>query len=228
MHRGNTTRGNITTIVIAEDHQVVRLGLTLLLRGEPDFKLVGEAGNGMEAIRLVELHEPDVLLLDLMIPQIHGLEVIRHVRASHPRTRIIILSMHKEETYVTESLRRGASGYVLKDGGSGEVIDAVRKVTLGQRYLSPALEGSTTEPAEEFTVSTVSFGAGEGADSLTKRERLVLELAAHGLSSKEVAAKLYISPRTAETHRGNLMRKLGLRSQTDLVRFAIRRRIIAA
>lgn len=222
MNRANTTRSGVTTIVIAEDHQVVRHGLTLLLKSQPDFKLLGEANDGLEAISLVETLEPDVLLLDLMIPQVHGLEVIRHLRAAGHPTRIIVLSMHKEDSLVVESLRRGAAGYVLKEASSRELLDAVRKVALGQQYVSPAL----THVIAELAIERPALSRGEAADSLTKRERVVLHLAADGLSSKEIASRLVISPRTAETHRANLMRKLSLRSQTDLVRFAIRRQII--
>ena len=139
MNRANTTRSGVTTLVIAEDHQVVRHGLTLLLNSQPDFKLVGEANDGLEAIRLVEATEPDVLLLDLMIPQVHGLEVIGHIRSRRLATRIIILSMLKEDSMVLESLRRGATGYVLKEASSRELLEAVRQVAAGRRYLSPGL-----------------------------------------------------------------------------------------
>lgn len=214
----------MTTIALAEDHHVVRQGFKLVLSAESDFKLVGEAADGLEAVALVEKNHPDVLLLDLMIPRLHGLEVARQVRKSSPQTKVIILSMHADEPYVMEALRNGASGYVLKDCTSADLVLAVRTVAAGRRYLSPilaerAITGYVEHPGEsELDVY----------ETLTNRERLVLQLAAEGKTSAEIATALFISPRTAETHRANLMRKLGLRSQTDLVRFAIRRGIIAA
>ncbi|HXI53517.1 MAG TPA: response regulator transcription factor, partial [Candidatus Saccharimonadales bacterium] len=183
----------------------------------------GEAADGLEAVQLAEKKKPSVLLLDLMIPRLHGLEVTRQVHKESPATKIVILSMHADEPYVMEALRNGASGYVLKDCTAADLVQAVRTVVAGRRYLSPvlaerALTGYVEHPGEsELDVY----------DTLTNRERLVLQLAAEGKTSAEIATALFISPRTAETHRANLMRKLGLRSQTDLVRFAIRRGILA-
>ena len=217
------TRERIT-IVLAEDHHMVRQGLKLVLEQEKDLRLVGEASDGLEAVRLVEVSRPDILVLDLMITLLHGLEVVRQVRKDCPRTRVIILSMHADEPYVVEALRNGASGYVLKDATGSELVKAVRDVVEGKRYLSPvlaerAISGYIEKPGESDL---------DVYETLTNRERMVLQLAAEGSTSSEVAGKLFISPRTAETHRSNLMRKLGLRSQTDLVRFAIRKRIIPA
>lgn len=212
----------MTTLVLAEDHRIVREGLKALLAAEKDFRLLGEAGDGLEAVELVSRCKPDVLVLDLMIPRLHGLEVIRRVRADHSATRIVVLSMHSDEPYVVEALRSGALGYVLKDCTASNLLDAIRAVASGKRYLSPALA--------ERAINALFQDRGEpGLDpyeTLTGRERLVLQLAAEGLSNPEVAAKLFISARTAETHRANLMRKLGLHSQTDLVRYAIRKNII--
>jgi two-component system response regulator NreC len=211
------------TILLAEDHHLVRQGFKLVLLAEQDFKLVGEAADGLEAVQLAEKKKPSVLLLDLMIPRLHGLEVTRQVHKESPATKIVILSMHADEPYVMEALRNGASGYVLKDCTAADLVQAVRTVVAGRRYLSPvlaerALTGYVEHPGEsELDVY----------DTLTNRERLVLQLAAEGKTSAEIATALFISPRTAETHRANLMRKLGLRSQTDLVRFAIRRGILA-
>jgi DNA-binding NarL/FixJ family response regulator len=209
---------------LAEDHHLVRQGFKLVLTAEQDFKLVGEAADGLEAVDLVEKKKPNVLLLDLMIPRLHGLEVTRQVHRESPGTRIIILSMHADEPYVMEALRNGAAGYVLKDCTAADLVQAVRTVMAGRRYLSPALaERALTGYVEHPGASELDV-----YETLTNRERLVLQLAAEGKTSGEIATSLFISPRTAETHRANLMRKLGLRSQTDLVRFAIRRGIIAA
>jgi DNA-binding NarL/FixJ family response regulator len=214
----------MTTLFLAEDHHIVRQGLKMLLQAEKTFCLVGEAADGLETVKLVEKLRPNVLVLDLMIPRLHGLEVIRQVRRDAPQTKIIILSMHADEHYVVEALRNGASGYVLKDAFGDDLVEAVKTVCAGRRYLSPvlaerALTGYVERPGESDL---------DVYDTLTNRERLVLQLAAEGSSNPEIAKKLFISPRTAETHRANLMRKLSLRSQTELVRFAIRRGIIAA
>ncbi|MBK8000377.1 MAG: response regulator transcription factor [Verrucomicrobia bacterium] len=212
------------TIALAEDHHVVRQGFKLVLAAESDFKLVGEAADGLEAVKLVEEKKPGIILLDLMIPRLHGLEVVRQLRRDHPATKVIILSMHADEPYVMEALRNGASGYVLKDCMAADLVQAVRTVAAGRRYLSPALaERALTGYVEHPGASDLDV-----RDTLTNRERLVFQLAAEGKTSAEIASALFISPRTAETHRANLMRKLSLRSQTDLVRFAIRRGIIAA
>jgi DNA-binding NarL/FixJ family response regulator len=212
------------TIALAEDHHLVRQGFRLVLEAQPDFKLVGEAADGLEAVKLVTKARPNVLLLDLMIPRLHGLEATRQCRQESSETRVIILSMHDDEPYVMEALRNGASGYVLKDCTASDLVQAVRTVAGGRRYLSPvlaerALSGYVERPGESDL---------DVYETLTNRERLVLQLAAEGKTSTEIASALFISPRTAETHRANLMRKLTLRSQTDLVRFAIRRGIIAA
>lgn len=212
------------TIVLAEDHHLVRQGFRLVLEAEQDFRLLGEAADGLEAVRLVEAKKPNVLVLDLMIPRLHGLEVVRQVRKSSPGTRVIILSMHADEPYVMEALRNGASGYVLKDATATDLTQAVRTVVAGRRYLSPVL----AERAYSGYVERPGASDLDIYETLTNREREILQLAAEGKTSGEVGAALYISPRTAETHRANLMRKLGLRSQTDLVRFAIRKKIIPA
>lgn len=210
-------------IVLVEDHNIVRQGFKLVLQGEKDFQLVGEAMDGMEAMRLVESKKPDVLVLDLMIPRVHGLEVIRQVRDDHKRTRVIVLSMHADQPYVVESLRSGAVGYVLKDCTAADLVKAIREVMAGRKYVSPIL----ADFALAASIANPVDGEVDAFNTLTNRERLVLQLAAEGLSSTEIGVKLFISPRTAETHRSNLMRKLSLHSQTDLVRFAIRKMLIS-
>jgi len=214
----------MTSIILAEDHHIVRQGLKLLLEAEKDFRIVGEASDGLQAVKLTEETLPEIMVLDLMIPRLHGLEVTRQVRRSCPDTKIIILSMHADEPYVMEALRNGASGYVLKDATGGDLVKAVREVQAGRRYLSPvlaerALTGYVERPGESDL---------DVYDTLTARERTILQLAAEGVSTPDTAKKLFISPRTVETHRANLMRKLSLHSQTDLVRFAIRKGLIQA
>ena len=212
------------TVALADDHHIVRQGLRLVLERSIDFELAGEAGDGLEAMDLVEQKAPDVLVIDLMIPRLHGLEVIKQVSKKHPETKTLVLSMYSDEPFVMEALRTGASGYLLKDCDGDEFLKAIRTVASGKRYLTDVL----AERALNGYIEHPGKSSLDVYDTLTNRERTVLQLAAEGLSSSKIAAKLFISPRTAETHRANLMRKLSLSSQTDLVRFAIRKGIIPA
>ena len=211
-----------TTIMLADDHKIVRQGLRALLEAEPDLHLVGETGDGLEAVQLAERLCPDVLVLDLMMPGLGGLEVTLQVGKRSPQTRVIILSMHADEAYVLEALRNGAAGYVLKESSADELVQAVREVVAGRRFLSSPL----SERAIDAYVSKAQEVVLDRYETLTAREREVLHLAAEGHTNAEIADRLSISSRTAETHRANMMRKLALRSQTDLIRYALRRGII--
>jgi len=212
-----------TRILLADDHRVVREGFRALLQSEPDFEIVGETGDGLEAVRLVEQQKPHVLVVDLMMPGLNGLEVARQVTQRSPRTRIVVLSMHANEAYVLEALKNGASAYVLKDASAAELVRAVREALAGRRYLSPPL----SEPAiDSYIERAKSSDSLDLYDTLTNREREVLQLAAEGHTNGEIGSRLFISPRTVETHRANVMRKLGLRSQTELVRYALQRGIL--
>ena len=213
---------SMTTIVLADDHHVVRQGLRSLLEAEPDFSIVGEAGDGLEAAQLVERLQPDVLVLDLMMPGLNGLEVTRQVSQRSPQTHVVILSMHPNEAYVLEALRAGAAAYVIKESTSAELVRAVREAVAGRRYLSPPL----SERAIKAYMQKAESAALDPYETLTAREREVLHLAAEGHNNAEIADRLFISRRTVETHRANLMRKLGLRSQTDLIRYALQRGIL--
>jgi two-component system response regulator NreC len=212
----------MTTIVLADDHRIVRQGLRALLQAEPDLRLVGETGDGLEAVQLARRLQPDVVVLDLMMPSINGLEATRQISESCPQTRVIILSMHADEAYVLESLRNGAAGYVLKESSADDLVRAVREVVAGRRYLSPPL----SERAIEVYMQKAQETSLDPYEKLTNREREVLHLAAEGHSSSEIAERLSISSRTVETHRANMMRKLDLHSQTDLIRYALKRGII--
>jgi DNA-binding NarL/FixJ family response regulator len=209
-------------IVLADDHHIVRQGLRALLESDPHFRLVGEAGDGIEAVRLTERLKPDVLITDVMMPGLSGLEVTRQVTKSTPRTRVIILSMHTSDAYVLEAIKNGASGYVLKDSQASDLIQAVREVAAGRRYLSPPL----SERALDLYSKKLEDAPEDPYEMLTTREREVLQMVAEGRTCAEIADRLFISPRTAEGHRANLMRKLGLQNQTDLIRFAIKRGIL--
>lgn len=213
---------NAIRIVLADDHHVVREGLRALLETEPDFSIVGEAADGLATVDLVERLKPDVLVTDLMMPALSGLEVARQVALRSPTTRVVILSMYANEPYVLEALRNGAAGYVLKDSTGADLVQAVRQVLTGDRYLSPPLSAR----AIEAYVQKAEAGSLDIYETLTTREREILHLAAQGCSNAEVATRLSISPRTAETHRANMMRKLGLRTQADLIRYALRRGIL--
>jgi two-component system response regulator NreC len=214
----------MTTILIAEDHALVREGLKRLLDAEHSFRLIGEAGDGNKAAELCEKLKPQILLLDLMIPRLHGLEVLRHLRREKSATKTIVVSMHADEPYVIEALKSGASGYVLKDSPPAELIEAIKTVSNGGLFVSPSLKGC----ALNASLRKMSGGPLHDGANLTNRERMVLQMAAEGNSSSAIGAKLFISSRTVESHRGSLMKKLGLKTQTDLVRYAIRMNIIAA
>ena len=211
-----------TTIVLADDHHIVRKGLRTLLEAEGEFAVIGEEADGLKVVALIERLRPDVLLLDVQMPGLNGLEITRQIVQRAFRTRVIILSMHANETYVREALRYGAHGYVLKDADPSEVVEAIRDVSAGRRYLSRALSERAINAYAEKAQATPA----DAYDTLTTREREVLQLAAESSSATEIAARLGISPRTVETHRENLMRKLGLLSQTDLIRYALRRGIL--
>ncbi len=213
---------SMTTIILADDHNVVRQGLRALLEAEPDLSIVGEANNGLDAVELSEHLKPDVLVVDVMMPGLNGLEVAREVTQRSPQTKVIVLSMHANEAYVLEALKNGAVGYVLKDSCADELVQAVRQANTDKCYLSSPL----SERAIAAYVQKAKKTALDPYDTLTTREREVLQLAAEGHTSAEIAARLFISARTVETHRANLMHKLGLNNQVDLVRYALRRGIL--
>lgn len=206
-------------ILLADDHALVRQGVRSLLEMQPAFVVVGDCSNGLEAVKLIEELKPDVVLLDLMMPGLSGLEVTRRVSGI---THVLILTMHANEGYVIESLRCGAYGYILKEATAVELVHAVETVSSGKRYLG--------EPFSELSINAYLNRRQDSLlnpyDTLTQREREVLQLIAEGNSSNEVAERLSISPRTVEVHRANLMRKLNLRTQTDLIRFALRSGIL--
>ena len=211
-----------TRIVLADDHPVVRQGLRSALAAEADFEVVGEAADGLAVAGVCEALRPDVLVLDLMMPGLGGLDVARDVRKRVPGTAVVVLSMHANEAYVTEALRNGAAGYVLKDASVHELVKAIRTVAAGGRYLGSPL----SEQAVETWLAKASAAATDLYATLSPRESDVFHLAAEGGTSGAIGQRLSISPRTVETHRANILRKLGLRGQTELVRYAIRRGIL--
>jgi DNA-binding NarL/FixJ family response regulator len=209
-------------ILLADDHKLLRQTLRRFLESEDEFELVGEAGDGRQALEAVAKLQPDILLLDIMMPGLNGLEVTRRVRQDFPDTRVLVLSMHPEKAYVVKALQNGASGYVVKQADVTDLIDGVRAVARGERYVSPRISHLAIE-ALERELATATFDPYE---TLSTREREVFQLVAEGCTSPEVGARLYISTRTVETHRANISRKLGVRNQTELLRFAIERGLI--
>jgi two-component system response regulator NreC len=212
----------MTTLVLAEDHHIVRQGIRSLLEAEGDFKVIGEVADGLDAVRMVGRLHPDVLVLDLMLESLNGLEVARQVATQSPKTAIIILSMYNNEAYVLEALRAGAKGYVLKDATAAELVKAVREAVIGRHYLSTSLSERIIENYIEKSKETYL----DPYETLTTREREVLHLAAQSRTNAEIAKRLFISRRTVEVHRASVMHKLGLRSQAQLIRYAIKRGIL--
>jgi two-component system, NarL family, response regulator NreC len=213
-------------IIIADDHPIVRQGLRSLIDAEPGWHLVGESDNGFQTIELVDETQPDVAIIDLMMPDLGGLEVIRRVLKSKPDTGVIALSMHADEAYVVEALRSGARGYVVKATSTEHLTSAVREVQSGGYYLSPP---HTHADIHDY-LKRAEY-AGQSVDKyelLTEREREVLHLIVQGETSNQIAERFSISPRTVESHRANLMKKLQVRSSSDLYHFAYRRGLVSS
>ncbi len=207
----------MVTIVIADDHRMVQQGFKLLLEKESDLSVIGVASDGREAIELVaELH-PDILIVDLNMPGLSGIEVIREIYRGSTKTKCIVLSMFANEEYVVRSVRNGAAGYVLKDSGVDELVEAVRTVYNGRRFLSQSLSARVLDRLD----SPVASDPRSPYESLTVREREVLYLLAEGLGSRSIADRLFISSRTVDKHRANIMEKLNIHNERELVRYAI-------
>jgi two-component system, NarL family, response regulator NreC len=210
------------TVLMADDHPFVRRGMRHLLEAEADLSVVGEAADGLQVVQLAEKFRPDILVVDLMMPNLNGLEVLKQVRHRSPKTRMVVLSMQSAEPYVLEAFRSGAIGYVLKDSAPDELIHAIRQALLDVKYLSPKLP--------ERLVSAITDPLGNAEEdpyaSLTDREREVFQMAAEGKTAAEIAKIISISPRTAELHRSRMMNKMGFHTQTELVRYAVKRGIV--
>lgn len=225
MHPGATAQieEKATTVVLADDHHLVRQGLRSVLEAAQDIRVVGEAGDGLEAVRAVERLRPRVLVVDRMMPGLSGLEVTRQVSRRFPATRIVVLSMYADEQYVLEALRNGATAYVLKASQAADLFEAIRRAAAGLRFLSLQLHDLSIEAyAQAAQVAPL-----DPYETLSDREREVLQLAAEGHSNTHIAERLFISPRTVEVHRGHMMRKLNLHTQTDLIRYALRRGLLS-
>ncbi len=210
------------TVLLADDHPIVRHGLRHLLEEEASLKIVGEASDGIQAVELVEKFKPNVLIVDIMMPGLNGLEVLKQVKERSPNTCSIVLSMQSADIYVVEALKAGALGYVLKETGPSELVNAVQQVLEGKRYLSPRL----SERLIDVLLQVKDELTLDPYETLTNREREILHMAAEGMTTAAIAKRLSISPRTAELHRGRMMNKLGLNNQTDLIRYALKRGIL--
>ena len=211
------------TIVLADDHHIVREGLKTILDAQPDFQIVGEADDGLQVGPLVERLKPSVLVLDLMMPGLNGLEISRQVRRNTPQTQIVILSMHANEAYVAEALAAGAAAYLLKRATSDELVNAIHEAVAGRRYLSSPLSDRLIDA---YIRKLEAEEEDDPYATLTPREREVIHLAAEGSTNNEIAERLSLSVRTVEKHRSNLMHKLGLKKQTDLIRYAFQRGLL--
>jgi len=211
-----------TTVVLADDHPIIRRGLCDILASEADIDVIAEACDGQSALSAVEKTKPDILIVDISMPILNGLEVAQRVSKYFPTTKVIILSMHSNESYVLKAIRSGVSGYILKASSSDELIEAIHKVMSGGMYFSENI----SQRAIQLYIEKAKSSALEPYDTLTEREKEVLQLSAEGHTSNEIASRLCLSSRTVEMHRANLMSKLNLRNQTDLIRFAIQQGIL--
>jgi DNA-binding NarL/FixJ family response regulator len=209
------------SVLLAEDHPVVREGLRAMLEAEGDFQVVGQTGNSSEVGGMVEELHPDVLVLDLIMPGIGGLNALRELARRRLSTRVVVLSMYANEAYVLEALQNGAGAYVLKQSEAAELVRGIREVAKGRRYLSPPLSQRAVEAYAKRAKGTIAAREAE----LTAREKEVLMLVGQGFTSAQIGERLFISVRTVESHRSNLTKKLGLHSQAEMVRTALRREL---
>ena len=210
-------------LLLADDHTMVRQGLRKVLEGHREWDVIAEASDGREAVRLAEEHKPDVAVLDVAMPLLNGIEATRQIVKRSPNTRVLVLSMYSDEAYVTQVLEAGAIGYLLKDSADVDLIEAVRVVSQGRSFFSPAVARLMLD---DYLRQLAEKGIVDRFDSLSTRERQIFQLIAEGKTNKQVAALLSVSPSTVETHRGHVMEKLNLHSTAEIVLCAVRRGII--
>jgi DNA-binding NarL/FixJ family response regulator len=210
-------------IVLADDHTIIRSGLRLLLERQPDFKVVAEAEDGRQAVQLVAKHHPDVVVLDIGMPQLNGIEATRQIVAQDSHPNVVILSMHSDESYVLRALKAGARAYILKNAAEADLIRAVQAVSEGKSFFSPVISKMLLE---DYVRQVREKEVEDTYDLLTPREREILQLIAESKTNKEIATILGLSPHTVETHRGNILAKLNLHSVPELILYAVRKGII--
>lgn len=210
--------------MLADDHIVMRTGLSALLERQPNLEVVGESENGRETVELTGSLEPDVVIMDVGMPVLNGIEATKLIVADHPTTAVIILSMHSDESYVMRALKAGARGYLLKDSAPADLLSAIQAVSQNKSFFSPKVSRIL---AEDYVRVLKQKGAVDSYDLLTDREREILQLLAEGKANKEVAAALNISPYTVETHRKHILEKLNLHNPAELILYAVRKGIIS-
>ena len=211
-------------IILAEDHTILRAGLRALLASREDFEVVGEAGDGREAVRIADLHVPDLILIDLSMPKLNGMEAIKEIKGRHPQIKIIVLTVHKGDEYIVASLDAGADGYILKDASHNELILAIEYVMDGKIFLSPSISDKVIDAYLEQKKGNKTKSV---LDLLTSREMEILKLIAEGYKNKDIADHLCISSKTVEKHRSNLMEKLDIRNTAGLTAYAIDKGIVS-
>ena len=211
-------------ILLADDHTVMRRGLRLLLESQGGFSVVAEASDGRQAVEQAELTKPDVVVLDITMPNLGGIEAAQRIASLLPHTSIIFLSMHSDEGYVLRALKAGAKGYLLKDSAEGDLIEAIKAVNQGKTFFSAEISKMLVE---DYIREIRSRGIEDSYELLTSREREILQLLAEGKSNKDIASLLNLSPHTVETHRRNLQDKLNLHSFAELILYAVRKRVIS-
>lgn len=210
-------------VLLADDHAIVREGIKRILAEEPDIEVVGEAGDGLQAVEMAKKLKPDVAILDITMPALNGIEATRQIRSSLPNTHTLTLTMHEDDTYVFQLLKAGAAGYVLKRAAATDLVQAVRAAQRGEAFLYP----SVAKAVVADYLKRLNEGEGkEMYDGLTEREKEILTLVADGATNQEIARKLFISIKTVQTHRAHIMEKLDLHDRTKLVRYAIRKGLI--
>ena len=211
-------------IIIAEDYTILREGLRALITSSPHFEVIGEAEDGRAAIHCVEKAKPDLILMDLSMPRMNGMEAIKEIKKRSPETKVLVLTVHNTDEYILATLRAGADGYALKDSTHTELMTAIETVLVGKRYISP---GISERVIEGYLEGRKTLGFHTAWDTLTSREREILKLIAEGYKNKEIADELCISPKTVEKHRANLMQKLDLHSASSLTIFAVGKGLVS-
>lgn len=210
-------------VLVADDHTIIRSGLRLLLEREAGFQVVAEASDGRQAVDSAERERPDVAILDIGMPNLNGIEAAKQIVAKLPNTKIIVLSMHSDETYVLRALRAGARGYLLKDSAESDILNAIRAVEAGKAYFSPEISRMLVD---DYMRQMQQRGIDDSYELLTAREKEIMQMLAEGKTNKDIATKLNLSPHTVETHRGRILQKLNLHTLPELILYAVRKGVI--